>query len=454
MHARKAELLVATVTNRERETARTHSNRQRTRNDRESEKMKDSISNNRSSTRVGATRATQSSTGRAMRRDGKGAGKSSAGFKLRSLKPWLPLASKVFFACCVVALVVVGYRAVAAASMFRADAIDVTGVERASAERITQIVKRKAATSNVWQLDLEALSSELGKEPWVRTAIVSRVLPSGLRVRVTEREPRVVIRTGAGQLMWVDEDAVQLARVEPTDDLPPFFLRGFDETLTTSAQTENRRRIAEAMKMIGEWRERKVVERVSEVNVDDLRDVRAQLSGRDAEVEVRLGANNYGMRLVKALEVLDEKRDVVRENRGGKIVRLDATLVPKPIIVGVSNQPSVSEHTAQAALTPESGNPKTPPPAQRATVRANEAKPAQNLTTLRDNVRNLARGVATKPEQKTEAERKAEKREVEKREEAKRETAKRVFAAKRDAAKRRPNTEPSVATAQRLRRVG
>lgn len=409
--------------------------------------MKDSTSNNRSSTRGGATRATQHGTGRGARRDGKGAGKPSSGFKLRRFKPWLPLASKVVFALCVVALVIVGYRAIAAASVFRADAIDVTGVERASAERISQIVKRKAATSNVWQLDLNALSSELSKEPWVRTAIVSRVLPSGLRVRVTEREPRVVVRIANGQLMWVDDDAVQLARVEPTDDLPPFFLRGFDETLTTSAQAENRRRIAEAIKMSREWHGLGVMERISEVNVDDLRDVRVQLAGRDAEVEVRLGANNYGTRLVKAIEVLDEKRDVVKENRGVNIVRLDTSRLPtQPITISVGNHKNVSEAQADTKSMNENQKPESSPPPTRSDVLANEVVRA---TPPRADTRNLARNAPTKPVQKSEAERKAEKRE-----EAKRETAKRETAAKREAAKRRPNAEPNVATAQRLRRVG
>jgi len=158
------------------------------------------------------------------------------------------------------------------------------------------------------------------------------------------------------------------------------------------------------------------------------------------------------MRLVKALEVLDEKRDVVRENRGGKIVRLDATLVPKPIIVGVSNHMNVSEAQADSESASENRKTTSPP----SPVRANETTPM--TTPPRADARNLARRAVTKPEPKPEAERKtekakAEKREAEKRDEAKREATKREMAAKRDAAKRRPNTEPNVATAQRLRRV-
>jgi hypothetical protein len=129
--------------------------------------------------------------------------------------------------------------------------------------------------------------------------------------------------------MWVDEDAVLLAHVAPTDELPPFFLRGYDETLTVAAQAENRRRIAAAIKMTNEWRQSGVVGRISELNVEDLSDVRAQLAGPDAAVEVRLGASNYEKRLVTALEVLDARR-----NAG--IIRLDTTMLPRGnVIVGV-----------------------------------------------------------------------------------------------------------------------
>lgn len=255
---------------------------------------------------------------------------------LRRVALWIPLVGKILFVICAAVLVIAGYRVIASAAFFRADSIDVAGAERASAERIGGIVRRRAAANNVWKIDLNELSSELEKEPWVRRAVVSRVLPSGLRVRITEREPRVVVRTSNGQLMWADEDAVLLARVAPTDDLPPFFLRGYDETLTAAAQTENRRRIAEAIRMIEEWRQLGIVDRISEVNVEDLRDVRAQLAGRDAAIEVRLGAGNYGARLEKALKVLDEERDAPGGRRGTHIVRIYATNNDR-ITVGVGN---------------------------------------------------------------------------------------------------------------------
>jgi len=47
------------------------------------------------------------------------------------------------------------------------------------------------------------------------------------------------------------------------------------------------------------------VDRVSEINLFDVRDVRAQLAGNDSQIEVRVGAQDLGARLKAALEVLD-----------------------------------------------------------------------------------------------------------------------------------------------------
>ncbi|HKN82240.1 MAG TPA: cell division protein FtsQ/DivIB, partial [Pyrinomonadaceae bacterium] len=53
-------------------------------------------------------------------------------------------------------------------------------------------------------------------------------------------------------------------------------------------------------------------ERVSEVNLLDLHDVRVQLAGDDSQIEVRLGAEDQSARLSKALTVLDAQRKTAR----------------------------------------------------------------------------------------------------------------------------------------------
>src|SRR6185503_14347169 len=67
-------------------------------------------------------------------------------------------------------------------------------------------------------------------------------------------------------------------------------------------------RVAKFVALQHDWDAAGLSERVSEVNVMDVRDVRAQLAGDDSHIEVRLGSQDYGKRLKDALEVLDAQR--------------------------------------------------------------------------------------------------------------------------------------------------
>jgi hypothetical protein len=82
-------------------------------------------------------------------------------------------------------------------------------------------------------------------------------------------------------------------------------------------------------------------ERVSEVNLIDIRDVRAQLAGDDSQIEVRLGNSDLGQRLKKALAVLDSQRQT---SRGPFISYIDMTQ-GKHAIVGLVSGSHVSELT-------------------------------------------------------------------------------------------------------------
>jgi len=98
------------------------------------------------------------------------------------------------------------------------------------------------------------------------------VLPDGIRVRITEREPKAVVRNAAGRFIWVDDDAVYLGEMSSTDQMPAFFLRGWNEDNSTTAQSENRERVRKFLELQRDWSAQGVSERVSEVNLIDLRD--------------------------------------------------------------------------------------------------------------------------------------------------------------------------------------
>jgi cell division protein FtsQ len=262
------------------------------------------------------------------------------GVRLKSLLGYVPLALRIGVIAIIALIAFVGYRAAASASFFQVRTIEARGASRASVEDIKSVVRRDVGETGVWQADLQELSKHLERLPWVRTAVVTRVLPDGIRVRITEREPKAVVRTSAGRFIWVDDDAVYLGEMAPSDQMPAFFLRGWNEDDSTAAQTENRGRVAKFLELQRDWSAQGISERVSEANLLDLRDVRVQLAGDDSQIEVRLGSQDQSTRLSKALTVLDAQRQTAR---GPLISYIDLTQGKRAIVGLVTGSHTVAE---------------------------------------------------------------------------------------------------------------
>ena len=260
--------------------------------------------------------------------------------RLKSLLGYVPLALRIGVIAIIALIGFVGYRAAASASFFQIRTVEARGASRASVEEIKTVVRRDVSETGVWRADLEQLSKHLEKLPWVRTAVVTRVLPDGIRVRITEREPKAVVRTAAGRFIWVDDDAVYLGEMAPTDQMPAFFLRGWNEEDSSAAQAENRERVGKFLELQRDWSAQGVSERVSEVSLLDLRDVRVQLAGDDSQIEVRLGSQDQGTRLGKALTVLDAQRQTAR---GPLISYIDLTQGKRAIVGLVTGSHTVAE---------------------------------------------------------------------------------------------------------------
>ncbi len=260
--------------------------------------------------------------------------------RLRSLLTYVPLALRISVIAIIALIAFVGYRAAASASFFQVRTVETRGASRASVDEIRNVVRRDVSETGVWRADLQQLSNHIEHLPWVRTAVVTRVLPDGIRVRITEREAKAVVRTAAGRFMWVDDDAVYLGEMSPTDQMPAFFLRGWNEDNSNTAQAENRDRVRKFLELQRDWSRQGIAERVSEVNLLDLRDVRVQLANDDSQIEVRLGSQDQSARLSKALSVLDAQRQTAR---GPLISYIDLTQGKRAIVGLVTGNHTVAE---------------------------------------------------------------------------------------------------------------
>ncbi len=323
-------------------------------------------------------------------------GAQARSFSPRALFGYVPWALKFILGILAVIFLIVGYRVAASAALFQVRSIDVTGTSRVSAEEIEGLTRRAVSRTGVWRADLSALSVELGRLPGVRRAVVSRVLPDRVRVRVFERVPVAVVRTAAGHFFWVDDEGMALGEMKPADSIPSFFIRGWNEEGTEEARHDNTERVQKYLEVAREWSAMGLAERVSEVNLTDVRDVRAQLAGDDSQIEVRLGGQELGARLKQALDTLDQYKQTPR---GSAITYLD--LQTGRIVIGSSSGSKVSTGTEAPAAdsTVESASP-TPGAKQPGTANANRRSSESASASGRQQKptrNNPARDTANKP---------------------------------------------------------
>ena len=203
-------------------------------------------------------------------------------------------------------MVSIGYRTVTASSFFDVKEIDIRGVYRASESDIENIVKRNSSNTGAWNADLPLIKNEIEKLTFVKSAVVSRVLPGGLRINVVERIPRAVVSLESGEI-WVDEEAVSLGRVGNTDERPPFVLKGWDEQKTLRSLDENKQRVKTYLEMLREWHDFDLAKRVVEVDLRDLDETQVFVKDSGETVKITIGNGNYGKRLREALKAIANK---------------------------------------------------------------------------------------------------------------------------------------------------
>ena len=232
---------------------------------------------------------------------------------------FVPLFFIVGILLCLGFVSLIGYRTVTASAFFDVKTVDIRGVTRASREDIEKIVSRQAEKPGVWNADLMEIKNNVEKLTFVKSAVVSRVLPDGLRVSVKERVPRVVVHLEAGDF-WVDEEAVILEAVDKNDAArQPFVLRGWDESKADKVAKENQDRVKMYLKMLNEWQDYDLVKRVNAVNLTNLREAQAIVQDSGENVAIILGNDNFGSRLKSGLEKI--------AGRGKEIKSIDVSNV-------------------------------------------------------------------------------------------------------------------------------
>ena len=194
-----------------------------------------------------------------------------------------------------------GYRTVTASEFFNVKKIDVRGANFASKSDIEKIVAAGTERSGVWNAEMKDIKDKVERLDFVKSAAVSRVLPDGVRVNVIERVPKAVVRLANGDF-WADDEGVLIAPVGKTGNLPPFVLRGWDESKSDKAVKENQLRVKLYQKMLEEWKTFELDKRVKVVDMEDLTEPKATIEDSGEAVEIVLAKDNFGKKLQFGLE--------------------------------------------------------------------------------------------------------------------------------------------------------
>lgn len=211
-----------------------------------------------------------------------------------------------------------GYQTATASQFFSLRNIDISGTERTSKEEISRIVSTSVEKPGVWNADLSEIRSRIEKFPFVRSAAVSRTLPAGIRVHITERVPAAVVQLNSGKFL-IDVEGTLLTAVKGNEKDFPFVLRGWDESKTEKAVPDNLARLKVYKKMLDEWKQFDLASRVKEVNLVNPRDPVAVVEDSGHTIAVTLARDSLGKSLKTAIEALAGKGARVKSVDSGGI---------------------------------------------------------------------------------------------------------------------------------------
>jgi cell division protein FtsQ len=158
---------------------------------------------------------------------------------------------------------------------------------------------------NIVRADLTAWRRRLLSSPWVRDAVLRRLLPSTVEVMVSERAPIGIGRINRG-LYLVDDRGVVIDEYGPQYadvDLP--IIDGLTSAAVDTAADGSRAELASRV-IAALWPQPSVARRLSQIDVTDLHNAAVTLSGDPAVIYV--GGDRFLQRLQSYLDLSAELR--------------------------------------------------------------------------------------------------------------------------------------------------
>jgi cell division septal protein FtsQ len=131
-------------------------------------------------------------------------------------------ALRLVLAAVVLAAAAAGLSRFFGGALFSLQRIQVSGNRRARTEEILRAVEPWRST-NLVALDLTAVAHAIGAHPWIDRVTLSKRLPDGLAIRVTEKKAVALYQNASG-LWWLASDGRPIAPYDPRADSNEYVL--------------------------------------------------------------------------------------------------------------------------------------------------------------------------------------------------------------------------------------
>jgi cell division septal protein FtsQ len=222
----------------------------------------------------------------------------------RKRGPWRVLVRPLIrYGLVTLAAVYAAYRVAAVvghARVLRIDHIVVHGNQRLSSGEVIAVLNGLRG-ENIVRADLTAWRRRLLSSPWVRDAVMRRLLPSTVEVMVSERAPIGIGRIKS-ELYLVDDRGTVIDEYGPQYadvDLP--IIDGLNVSPDASTAADGSRAELAARVVAALWPQPSVARRLSQIDVTDLHNAAVILSGDPALIYV--GEDRFLQRLQSYLDL-------------------------------------------------------------------------------------------------------------------------------------------------------
>jgi cell division protein FtsQ len=174
--------------------------------------------------------------------------------------------------------------------LLKPDQIDVQGNHFVGKEDVQKLFVHDRSHS-VLRIPLNTRRAQIEELPWVEKASLQRVLPNQLKVFLTERSPIAFFRNGT-ELTLIDAHGVLLDRPEGEDFHFPI-VTGLSDNMPREEREKRMKTYQEFMKSVDLVKPGSS-DKVSELDLSSLRDLRAVLTGLGSGDSARGVAVHFG----------------------------------------------------------------------------------------------------------------------------------------------------------------